>query len=411
MTIPTLLGTGGHLSYGQTYTSGTYYSNVGLGRCAMIINGFTTESFVNQTIRVPGTISYLSWGLDTAFGATLTLSLRKNSLSSNLAVSIDSSTTGWVTDSTDSVAVVDGDALDFATHIGIGTGSSYSGSFYCVSARFDAITASAQMLVTVGPSTITPSSTQRFVNFFGILSAGLLTEIDQQFKCSAAGTWRNMACYIETNTFTGNTTVNSRINNGNGSSSLIIGAETSGSFEIDASSNDSVSVGDLLDYGFNGSGSGNFIMSWLGAHFLATDTDLCMIGGAEGDMMPITHAESPLYSPLFGGGSIGGGTGPDPVPRATGLFPYALTASNFTNHLTAATQSPHAGAATFTLQKNGSPTSHAVSSLPGATGYFTDNTATAFAVGDTTANNVVVTTTDTASSVTWASAALLLEAS
>jgi hydroxyethylthiazole kinase-like sugar kinase family protein len=87
------------------------------------------------------------------------------------------------------------------------------------------------------------------------------------------------------------------------------------------------------------------------------------------------------------------------------LFPYALIASNFTNYLTAADST---GAATFTLLQNGSPSALAVSSGEGETGYITDNTDTVdFAAGDTCANRIVGTgVVDT--SVTWASATLLL---
>src|SRR5207244_9156979 len=118
---PTLLGTGGHdagANGGQSY-SGYRYSNVCLGRSAMFgTNGFTDETFVQQTIHVPGTISYLSWGLDTAFGAALTLTLKKNSSNTALAVSVGGSTTGWVTDSTDHVTVADGNTLDFVAYAG-----------------------------------------------------------------------------------------------------------------------------------------------------------------------------------------------------------------------------------------------------------------------------------------------------
>src|SRR5437870_3037668 len=100
----TLLGTGGHGASTQPYNAGNRYSNVGLGRCAMFgTSGFTQELFVSQTIRVPGTISYLSWGLDVAFGTALTLTVKRNHSNTALAVSIGASTTGWVTDSSHTV--------------------------------------------------------------------------------------------------------------------------------------------------------------------------------------------------------------------------------------------------------------------------------------------------------------------
>src|SRR5579862_579339 len=102
---PTLLGAGGHISHGQSYPAGNYYSNIGLGRCAMMTNPFTTETYVTQTIRVQGNIWYLSWGLDTAFGSTLTLTLQQNGLNTTLAITIGALITGWVTDNSESDSV------------------------------------------------------------------------------------------------------------------------------------------------------------------------------------------------------------------------------------------------------------------------------------------------------------------
>jgi hypothetical protein len=184
---------------------------------------------------------------------------------------------------------------------------------------------------------------------------------------------------------------------------ISIPALTSGAFE-DTAHSDSVAVGDLLDYGIVAleTGTGHFTMDWIGAHFLATDTTLCMIGGTPTDSSTETVAHGhTAYSSLFGAGNLG-----DDLTRSTGLFPYALTASKFTNFLTAA--GLH-GAATFTLLKNGSASALSVSSTEHTAGYFTDNTDTVtFAVGDTCANQIVGTG-QMGYSVTWAGAALLLD--
>jgi hypothetical protein len=104
------------------------------------------------------------------------------------------------------------------------------------------------------------------------------------------------------------------------------------------------------------------------------------------------------YTSLFGGGLPG-----SDLTRATGLFPYSLTASNYTNLLV----DPTIGAATFTVLKNGSPSLLAVSSSAGQTGYFIDGTDIVnFAVGDSCANQFVTRQ----GSVTWVNAALLLQA-
>ena len=132
MTIPTLLGTAGHAaSVDQEWLSAdSDYSNVGLGRSAMMDTSFTVESYVSQTIRVSGKVSYLSWRVSDAFGTTLTLALNKNSSSTALAVSIGPSTMGWVTDSSSAPtgSVANGDTLDFVTNVSADK-TDYGGSF------------------------------------------------------------------------------------------------------------------------------------------------------------------------------------------------------------------------------------------------------------------------------------------
>jgi hypothetical protein len=408
---PTVLGAGGHQSTSQYYTSNNYYGNVGLGRCTMMTDGFTVESSVSQTIRLSGTISYLSWGLDTAFGATLALTLRQNYSSTTLAVTIGPSTTGWVTDGSesDSVSVSSGDELDFNANIAEDAPIEYSGSFYCVSASFEANAVSAQMLAAVGPIPIYPTTTTTFVSFLGILAfvsgtGGDTTESEQQFKCFAAGTWRNMACHLESNLFNQATTVRNRINGTNGSMGISIPAHTSGYFE-DTTNSDIVHAGDFIDYGFVASNSGNdlnFRIDWIGAHFLAADTAVCVIGGSAPAPAVIGYSGVD-YSSLFGGGSPTAD-----MYRSTGLFPYAVTASAFTNHLTYSDNGLSKGAATFGLLKNGT-TALITSSSPGMSGYWTDSDTAAFDQNDICTNRIAGTG-DSGTMVQWISAAMLLTA-
>jgi hypothetical protein len=133
-----------------------------------------------------------------------------------------------------------------------------------------------------------------------------------------------------------------------------------------------------------------------------------LIGGSP-DLPQVIGSGETEYSSIFGGGNLGGNSSTT-IPRATGLFPYDLEASNYTNHVTG-TDMSGLGAATFTLLKNGSASGLAVSSSAGETGYIADNLSVVdFAVGDTCANMIAVTS-GTGSSISWANAALLLEAS
>lgn len=399
MTIPILLGTGGHAAAEsqQWLSTNNYYSNVGLGRSGMMDTSFTTEAYVSQIIRVPGTISYLSWNLSQNFPNALTLTLNKNSSASDLVVHIDADTTGWVTNSIDNVSVESGDALTFATRVSADT-TDYGGTFYPVSARFDADTDSAQMIAAVGPAQIYPTTSLQFLNFLGIASTPSQSESDTQFNCMTAGTWQNMACHLESNGFDRGTTVHNRIGGSNGSMAISIPASTSGYFE-DTADSDTVGAGDRLDYGVisaSAPGSGSLMMDWIGAHFIASTASYCMIGGSAASPEGIIVQ---YYSSLFGGGNPFGESA-----RSTGLFSYDLQASNYTNFVTYADMGE--GSATFTLLKNGSATTLSVNS-DGETGYIIAGTGSVdFAAGDTCTNEMAVTSGE----VIWASAALLLEA-
>jgi hypothetical protein len=300
--------------------------------------------------------------------------------------------------------VSSGDVLDFATYLS--SGATFDGSFYCVSARFDASTGSAQMLTTFGPSAIAPLTTRKFVNFQGILDSGTNVEANHQFYCLADGNWKNLACNLEDNTFNRSTAINNRINGGNGAMAVSIPAGVSGYYEH-TSHSDSVDAGDLLDYGIIAAslgGSGSLRMDWIGAHFVADDPNLCMIGGSQGGGATLS-GNDPFFSSLFGGGLAAQSTA-----RSTGLFPSTLTASTFANYLTGSSQTPTAGAATFALIRNGAAARLTISSAPRTSGYFIDKDSThavAFTTSDTCANQIAVT----AGSVIWASVAAGVDAS
>jgi hypothetical protein len=407
---PTLLGTGGHQS-GANFSTTNYYSTVCLGRNGLIAS-FPTESFVSQTVRVAGTISYLSWGVTDvgSIGEALDLYLRVNSSNSTLTVHIPAETAGWVTDSTHSVTVASGDKLDFGTVLSRGDTSGAQFEVNCVSARFDASVTgtvpSAQLIGSQGLSTLNESTTLQPTCFLGIVFDGTASESTQQIYTLAAGTWQNMACNIQNNDLSlsaNSILVHNRIGGSNGSMHVSYVSAQTGLME-DASDSDDISVGDLVNYGFHCalSGSGTFDVEWIGAHFLATNANLCMIGGSPGSSPTAVIAPSsdPYFTSLFGGGEVGSSPG-----RATGLFPYALTASNYTNHLSGPPSGD--GVATFTLLKNYTTAALSVSSTA-QTGYFIDTDTASFDAGDFCSNQISVA--ETGGSVTWSSAALLLEA-
>jgi hypothetical protein len=172
-----------------------------------------------------------------------------------------------------------------------------------------------------------------------------------------------------------------------------------------------VAEGDLLNYGFIKASSvpgesGDLTIDWIGAHFLASTSSQCMIGGCAEDPAVIFKNQTQVSS-LFGAGNPGANSN---SVRATGLFPYVCSASKFTNHLTHVTS--NSVITTLTLLKNGTPSGLSVSSM-GEEGYFTEDMDTVcFAVGDFCTNQIAVTVSGAGSGdAEWAGAGLLLDAS
>ncbi|HTU00053.1 MAG TPA: hypothetical protein VMF58_18530 [Rhizomicrobium sp.] len=424
---PTVLGAGGHSGAAQSYLSNTF-CNVGLGRSAMENPPITDETRAQQIIRVPGTISNLSWGLEYHSGsdefAALTFSLNRNANPTSLAVSFNGGTSGWNTDSTHSVSVTAGKLLSFEADVGDGV-SNFTGAFYCASAQFvssdtsDPPIQSAQMLATVGPTDVKPTTTQKYGCFLGILGNSSLdataNESFEQFKCLTGGLWRNMACNVDSNDFNHNTIVANRINAANGSMSFSISANTSGYFE-DLSDDDSVSAGDLLDYGFiqgnlsSPTGSDNLTVDWVGAHFLASSPDECMIGGTPTDPGATTsiQAGNTGYSSLLGGGNQ---AYPNTV-RATGKLPYRALASQYSNHILSWAGPPgHPGSVTFNLRDQNGTAVLSTTATDSMTGWITASGTYQFSAGDTCMNEIVVAgTITTYQGLNWSGAGLLLQA-
>jgi hypothetical protein len=386
-----ILGSGGPASY-----TANRYSAVGLGQSAMVVpaaenplsSGFTNEISTRQKIHVAGTVSDLRWGLDLAFGATLTFTLRQNAANASLAVSFGPTDTGWKSDTTHSVSVASGDYLDFEADVGTGN-TSYAGDFNCASASFTATTDSAQLIASVGPYPMNAiPGLVRYADFLGILVlAGV--ESKAQFSARASGIWEYLACHIASNSFDAATSIVNRIGSGgvsiDGSMAIVVpsgslSGPNMGNFE-DVTHSDSVSVNDLLDYAFVSSADAGdtLVIDWVGCHFFAANAHHCMIGGMPG-FTPTMPYNTTTYTSLFGGGDV------QPfahnVPRATGTFPYDATVKQFSNYITA-------GEGTCTLMINGAASALAVTASTGNTGWLTDTSDTAtVSAGDTCANRI-----------------------
>ena len=316
---------------------------------------------------------------------------------------------GWMTDSTDSVVVSAGQQLSFQANCGSEGVNGFVGAFYCASAQFVSSDTSnppiqsAQMLATVGSSDIYPEfPTQKYAAFLGILGTqnddADVNEAEQQVECHNPGRWRNIACNVDSNIFILNTIVTNRINAGKGSMSINIPANTSGYFE-DETDFDDVNEGDLLDYGFLAGtkgalhGSTHLTMDWIGAHFIASTSDQCMIGGTPTVGLLARQPGYTYYSPLFGGGNAASNSGdiPSAIARATGMFPYAALVSEFSNHIVSWSgpqQNP--GMVTFNLLDKNGDAVLTTSASANTTGWVTASGSHQFEAWDTCLNEFVV---------------------
>src|SRR5437588_9114728 len=112
-----------------------------------------------------------------------------------------------------------------------------------------------------------------------------------------------MACNIQNPTSGSITIKNRKYHNGvtnDGHMTITFGSNVSG-YKEDAMpmDYDTIGVGDRMNYQFSGASNSNtFEVEWIGAHFEATNSALCMIGGSAAGTLTLS-AEQTFYSSLF----------------------------------------------------------------------------------------------------------------
>jgi hypothetical protein len=200
---------------------------------------------------------------------TSTVTLRKGGVDTALVVSIGALSTGWFEDTSNSVSVADGDLLGWKIIAGATAGPTIG----AVVAEFDPTDAAALIsnLEMPGPVTFSTASATRY---FAVAGRGTstppTTEAHTQIPAPAAGTLRNLHCYVSANSRTQTTTIRTRKAGANGAQSLSIGSTATGLFE-DTSNTDSLAQGDLVNVQMvTGTGTQTITIQYIGVTWEST---------------------------------------------------------------------------------------------------------------------------------------------
>ncbi len=192
----------------------------------------------------------------------------------------------------------------------------------------------------------------------GSATALVPTEIKQ------SATWRNLYCYISTNSRLNTSTLQGQIGGSAGNQSISISAGSTGAFE-DTSNSDSLSSGNQITYGMtNGAGTETLTVQVIASELLTTDGAFTIMTGRSGSNQ-ITSASGTDYQGLGGVNSVDTST----EANKNIDMNFSAIANNLWLFVTTNTLN---GATTFTLRKNSADTALTLSVGSSTTGEFED---------------------------------------
>jgi len=330
-------------------------------------SGYGGEARARLVYRAPGTISHL-WANVAAntLNASSTLRVRKGGANVNGVITINSSTTGLLEDTSNTDAVVAAD--QFNTRYD-NTGAS-SGSITLRSSRhkFAATTNTVTRLSSAGTGTISLASNVGWHNLAGNQDSLAAGEVSGEQYFGVGGTLKNGAINTSSNGRTTNTTVISRKGGANGNISITITASTSGYFE-DTSNSDTIASTNLANWqSTTGTGTGSTTLNQMASDFEATDSTGVIFVGKHGTGFTIS-AGTTRY------GAIGGSTNTLVTTENEVRINAAVdfTASHLSTYASANTI---LAPSTLTLRQNNASTSLTVTYPTNTSGRFTDTTHT-----------------------------------
>lgn len=357
--IASLAGAAGSAGFGASST--TYILLTGRSTVS------ATESQVQRVVRSAGTFSNMSVLIISNDRGASTLTFRKDTgggpAAGNQTISIPSSTTGRFEDITNSDTVAAGDKVNMRIVVGAGgttcVARVYSSLFSASSGNVVTLpTASSQNNMTTASTTV----------FTPITGEGTdAAEALVQEKVKTAGTWRNLAINVRTNTFGTTCTVRSRKNTANGNQVISVTASTTGWFE-DISNSDTVAVDDLLSLSMTtGSGAGNFRL-WCAATEFDSSAGNALALAASGATYTTVAASGSIYGCIGGFGNCTDATEAYVQTTAGAIFTASFVGCNVVANTVV-------GASSLQLRKNATTNLNNVVSITGlTTGWFVDVT-------------------------------------
>lgn len=225
-----------------------------------------TESDVQFTARVAGTIDYFRVTLVTAAGTDRTIYVRKNGGNTAITVTITAGTSGEYTDYANSFSFVSGDTLDIR-------GTGVSGSVYTLNYSFRLNSGYRFSINSNGMTVGTLNNVTCYLELEGESYdwAGRTVEGNYQFKIPATMYAQKLFVKVRSNTHDVADTIRTRKNGANGALSVSIPATTTGDFE-DTANTDSLVDGDLFCYqGVFANGAGSIYPTIIGVSMTNTE--------------------------------------------------------------------------------------------------------------------------------------------
>lgn len=289
--------------------------------------------------------------------------LRVNGADTALSVTIPASTTGTFADTTNSVAVADGDLVNGALTTGSGSGTlTISAVGLEKSSAGQCSTRIGSFMSGAGSAFSTASSTV----YYGCGTAnGTTTESRTQARAMEGCTLSNFQVYVDANARTTSCTIGTRKNGANGGQSVTVTAGSTGLFE-DTTGSDTLAAGDLFNFRIT-SGAGTETLTWrmMTARYVSANPN-CSLLVSSAQAVALA-AGATTYFAASGYGQGAGAT--EATHQAVMPFPGTIAKAGVYVSANASTADT-----TWVMRKNGADTAVTVTVTALTTGSFVDTT-------------------------------------
>ena len=324
----------------------------------------TTEADQQIIFRTPGVISNIFVTLfANTVAATSTWRLRKNTANGNGVISVTSSGTGNFEDVTNIDTIAAGDLVAISSAPGAATGVMTADTLGHHFSSTSATDTTCTRLACSKPLSISVTAATRYHTIAGELT-DTSTESNAKNRMRKAGTLKNMAVKVKTNTRSTASTFRTRKNAANGALTVTVASSGTGVFE-DTANNDTVSAGEDWNYQeVLGTGATAFLLQYIAVDFVSTaGIGMLICTWNTG----ISYGSNSTGFEAVGGRLADNGNDTGQLMKARAPFQFSeLTCNILTNTITAST--------TCKLQKNQADATQVVTIGASSTGVFSDST-------------------------------------